>query len=59
MTFPKMAKIKQKFQTTPIQDIPKIVAEQFAKVGADDSIKPGMEVAITVGSRGIANIPSL
>ncbi|KGX91761.1 nickel pincer cofactor-dependent isomerase, group 22 [Pontibacillus marinus] len=57
MTFPKMAKIKQKFQTNPIQNIQKVVAEQFAKVGADDSIKPGMEVAITVGSRGIANIP--
>lgn len=38
-------------------NIPKKVADEFIQVQADDKVKPGMEIAITVGSRGIANIP--
>ncbi len=57
MTLPKVAKIRQKFQTESINDIPGAIVEQFLHVHADEKIKPGMEIAITVGSRGIANIP--
>lgn len=57
MSFPKMAKIRQKFQVESLQDIPGTIAEQFTAVKADEKIKPGMEIAITVGSRGINNIP--
>ncbi|MFC4802250.1 lactate racemase domain-containing protein [Neobacillus sp. GCM10023253] len=57
MSFPKMAKIRQKFQVESLQDIPGTIAEQFQQVNADEKIKPGMEIAITVGSRGINNIP--
>ncbi|MGM0876804.1 MAG: lactate racemase domain-containing protein [Bacillota bacterium] len=57
MSFPKVAKIRQKFQFESITDIPKVISEQFQAVNADEKIKPGMEIAITVGSRGIANIP--
>jgi hypothetical protein len=57
MTLPKVAKIRQKFQTESIKDIPGAIVEQFLHVKADEKIKPGMEIAITVGSRGIANIP--
>lgn len=57
MTLPKVAKIRQKFQTESIKDIPGAIVEQFLRVNADEKIKPGMEIAITVGSRGIANIP--
>jgi hypothetical protein len=57
MSFPKMAKIRQHFHVESLENIPAAIAEQFAAVKADDKIKPGMEIAITVGSRGINNIP--
>ncbi|WP_010677783.1 lactate racemase domain-containing protein, partial [Bacillus timonensis] len=57
MAFPKMAKIRQNFQLESIRNIPATINEQFQQVSADEKIKPGMEIAITVGSRGIANIP--
>ncbi|MGE8078818.1 lactate racemase domain-containing protein [Peribacillus loiseleuriae] len=57
MSFPKFAKIRQKFQARSLENIPATIIEQFQHVKADEKIKPGMEVAITVGSRGIANIP--
>ncbi|MBM7599162.1 hypothetical protein JOC34_001530 [Virgibacillus halotolerans] len=57
MSLPKFAKIKQKFQVESIKDIAETISEQFTHEKADEKIKPGMEIAITVGSRGIANIP--
>jgi hypothetical protein len=57
MDFLKMAKIKQKFHVESLENIPSKMEEQFLQVHADTKIKPGMEIAITVGSRGIANIP--
>jgi hypothetical protein len=57
MSLPKFAKIKQKFVMESIKNISGTISEQFNSVKADEKIKPGMEIAITVGSRGIANIP--
>ncbi|MDQ0199358.1 nickel pincer cofactor-dependent isomerase, group 22 [Neobacillus ginsengisoli] len=57
MSLPKFAKIKQKFVVESIKNISGTISEQFNFVKADEKIKPGMEIAITVGSRGIANIP--
>jgi len=57
MAFPKMAKIRQNFHVESIEDIPATITKQFQQVKADEKIKPGMEIAITVGSRGVANIP--
>lgn len=57
MSLPKFAKIRQRFQVESLNDIVGTVSEQFNQVKADEKIKPGMEIAITVGSRGIANIP--
>ncbi|WP_273854260.1 lactate racemase domain-containing protein [Guptibacillus spartinae] len=56
MAFPKVAKIRQKFEVESITDVSKVIEEQFQAVEANQKIKPGMEIAITVGSRGIANI---
>jgi hypothetical protein len=56
MSLPKFAKIRQTFQVESLKDIPAAISEQFNHVKADEKIKPGMEIAITVGSRGIANI---
>jgi hypothetical protein len=57
MSLPKFAIIKQKFVMESIKNISGTITEQFNSLKADEKIKPGMEIAITVGSRGIANIP--
>ncbi|MBO8163602.1 MAG: DUF2088 domain-containing protein [Brevibacillus sp.] len=56
MRFPKMIKIRQRFAGPVVDDIDQTVAEQLQAVGLAERIKPGMRVAITAGSRGIANI---
>jgi hypothetical protein len=53
---PKMARIEQKFVDNGLKDIPGTIAKEFAKPEIASSIKPGMTVAITAGSRGIANL---
>ena len=56
---PEMVSIKQKFDGThiPTEDIPGVIFEQLGRSEIAGKIKPGMEIAVTVGSRGIANIP--
>ena len=55
---PKMAPIAQRFDSThiEIEAIPELVREQLNRPEIACSFKPGMEVAVTVGSRGISNI---
>jgi hypothetical protein len=56
MQFPKVALVKQRFRGPAVQDIDKAVSDQLAAIGLADQITPGMRIAITAGSRGIANI---
>ena len=56
---PKMAKIWQSFPAPEIADVPAALREQLAKPGVINTVKPGMRVAIGVGSRGVAGIPTL
>lgn len=49
---PKMAKVRQYFDDDKIDDVPGTLAEELEKEGVSESIRPGMEVAIAVGSRG-------
>jgi hypothetical protein len=51
-----MARIRQKFPRPVLEDIPAVVREQLKKEGILDRVKKGDRVAITAGSRGIANI---
>ncbi|MCL2602530.1 MAG: hypothetical protein FWD91_06920, partial [Treponema sp.] len=53
---PKMARVAQEFEDTTIHDIPAAVAREFAKPEIAGTIKSGMNIAVTAGSRGIANI---
>ncbi len=55
---PRMARVRQRFDADQIQDIPAEVARGF-ELHARGVIRPGMRVAITGGSRGIANIAEL
>ena len=56
---PRMAKVRQNFPVSEIKDVPAGLREQLGKAGVGDRIKPGMRIAIAVGSRGFAEIPTL
>ncbi len=56
MIFPRMAQIKQRFETRPIADAAKAVRDELANLKLAERIRPGQTVAITAGSRGIANM---
>mgnify|MGYP001817450108 CR=1 FL=1 len=56
MKYPRMVPIKQHFKTNPIQDIPKKVRSELAGIQPHKIIARGNTVAITAGSRGIANL---
>lgn len=53
---PRMARIEQKFVDNGLKDIPGTIAAEFRKKEIASTIRPGMKVAITAGSRGVANI---
>lgn len=56
LPLPPMVKIRQIFDAPVIEDIEAAVAEQVKKAGIRERVKPGARIAVTVGSRGIANI---
>lgn len=55
---PRMVKVKQLLDPTHIEteDIPAIVRDELEKAGTRDRIKKGDRIAISCGSRGVANI---
>ncbi|WP_019533581.1 lactate racemase domain-containing protein [Paenibacillus ginsengihumi] len=53
---PKMVRIRQKFDASKLDNPAEVLAEELRKPGAIDQIKPGQQVAVAVGSRGVANI---
>ncbi len=57
MQFPKMARVRQIFQQPEIEDIPAKIREELEKKCLRDRVKSGQRIAVTAGSRGIANIP--
>ena len=58
ITLPKMVRVRQEFDHTHMEpsDIPSAVWEQLDRDAVKRNIKPGMKIAVTCGSRGIANI---
>jgi hypothetical protein len=59
MNYPAMVRIKQHFNTHSIQDIPQEIRAELASVNIRAMIAPGDTVAITAGSRGIADIATI
>ena len=57
--FPRMIKISQQFPSEELADVPAVLRNELAASGQLDRIKPGMRIAIAVGSRGVAQIPAL
>ncbi len=56
MPFPRMLRLRQKFDCPRLDDIPEEVERQLTSLKLAEKVLPGQTVAITVGSRGIANI---
>jgi hypothetical protein len=54
--FPPIFRVRQTFEAPRVADIPGEVRRQLEKLRLEQTIKPGQSVAITVGSRGVANI---
>ncbi len=53
---PKVCRVRQKFDDYRIQDIKAEVKKKLKREGTLDRIKKGQSIAITAGSRGVANI---
>lgn len=54
--FPKVIRIKQKFNSYKVKDINSAIAQEMLKKNVKSKIKPGMSIAVGVGSRGIENL---
>jgi uncharacterized protein (DUF362 family) len=56
MSFPKIYRIRQTFDRSRVEDIPGTVKTELKKISLADRVKPGQRVALTGGSRRVANI---
>jgi hypothetical protein len=57
--FPKMLAMEQSYPPSPALDFPALLEQQFTQTGLRDQIKPGMTIALGVGSRGITNLKDI
>ena len=57
MPYPKLVRVRQHFERPRIEDVAGAVRAALERLDLSRSIKPGNTVALTAGSRGIANIP--
>jgi hypothetical protein len=58
-TFPKTFRVRQTFDATRLDDVPREVHAQLSRLDLGKKVRPGQSVAITAGSRGIANIAAI
>jgi hypothetical protein len=56
---PRLARIRQIFPANDVADVAGTLRDQLDKPGVIDTVKPGMRIAVGVGSRGVAEIPTL
>src|ERR671910_823221 len=59
MRFPKVVKVRQDFPRPRVGDVGEALREQCGREEIKSRIEPGMEVAITAGSRGISGIDNV
>jgi len=57
--FPEIFRVRQSFESKRLDDPAAEVREQLKRLQLDGQVSPGQSVAITVGSRGIANIAEI
>ena len=56
LELPKMHKVLQKFDITQLKSVEETVRAEMHKKGISSLVKPGMRIAMAVGSRGIQNL---
>jgi hypothetical protein len=56
---PKMIEVRQNYPASTLLDFPSLIERQFAQSGIAGKIKPGMTIAVGVGSRGISNLSEI
>ena len=56
MKLPRLFRARQSFLGPTLQDVEAVVREELSRLGIAERIEPGQSVAISAGSRGIANI---
>jgi len=59
MILPTMYRIRQQLERPILTDIAATVQRELARLDLGQRIRPGQRVALTAGSRGIANIPQI
>ena len=59
MILPKMYRIRQKLDPPVVSDVAAAVRAEIAKLDLAGRLKPGGRVAVTGGSRGVANIATI
>jgi hypothetical protein len=57
VSYPKMLRLRQEFERPRVDNVALGVRQALEKLDLSRTIKPGHTVALTAGSRGIANIP--
>jgi hypothetical protein len=57
MRFPRLVRLRQQFERPRVEDVASAVRSALEKLDLGRVIRPGQTVALTAGSRGIANIP--
>jgi Lactate racemase N-terminal domain len=57
--FPKMLTMEQSYPPSPTLDFTALLEQQFTQTGLREQIKPGMRIALGVGSRGITNLKDI
>jgi hypothetical protein len=57
VAYPKLVRLRQRFERPRVEDVAGAVASTLERLDLGGRIRPGQTVALTAGSRGIANIP--
>ncbi|MGH7395127.1 MAG: hypothetical protein ACREJF_05950, partial [Candidatus Methylomirabilales bacterium] len=56
MAFPTMYRLRQRFEQHAVADLREAVFAELTRIGLPSRIRPGMAIAVGVGSRGVANL---
>jgi len=54
--YPQVFRIRQKFAAPRVEDVAQAVHDELSKLNLGRKVRPGQSIAITAGSRGVANI---
>ena len=59
MAFPRMCRVTQELEGPVLRDVAAGVRTQIESLNLASQVKPGQTIAVTAGSRGVANIAAI